>query len=500
MRNVCDFGTMLLRLTVLAALMQLSTPTIPARAATLNTDTICGVELSVCDPDHAIAPDIDAKAAVLATEDGSILWARQPDKRRAMASTTKIMTALVALDEADLDEQVVVSKKAAGVGWAVGLQPGQRVTVRTLLELALVGSSNDASIALAEHIGGDIPGFAKLMNAKAQELGLDDSHFTNPHGLDEKGHRSSANDLARMSTEAMRSPEFRRIVLMRSATVPEFGEQPAKRVKSTDHLLGAYRGLLGGKTGFTNDAGYSFVGHAQRGSVALTAVVLGAPSSGARFKQARKLFDWGFEHLEIRTVATTTQTVGTRDVAGAPKHSVEVGVATELKGAILGPAGPVTFTLDTQDPVTLPVFAGQPLGTVRALQGQRTIAEGQAVALTALASVGETVGAVPVREFLDLTVAAVAEESSVTVEPFDPELPVQRTVTLDPQVSAPVSTGARLGAITYLQDGRIICTVPVVAATDIARPKLLARISTWFTRSWRSLQGQPTMAELVVAE
>lgn len=473
---------------------------LPAAGATLDTDTICGVAVSECDPDRAFAPDIDAKAAVLADSDGTILWARQPDKRRAMASTTKVMTALVALEEADLDEQVVVSKKAAGVGWAVGLQPGQRVSVRTLLELALVGSSNDAAIALAEHIGGSVPGFTELMNAKAEELDLEDTRFTNPHGLDEKGHRSTAVDLAKLSTEAMRSPEFRRIALMRSAVVPEFGDAPAKRIESTDHLLGAYRGLLGGKTGFTNDAGYSFVAHAKRDSISLTAVILGARSSSARFKQARTLFDWGFEHLQVRTVATTTQTVGVVGVQDAPGRFVSLTVGSDVKGTVLGPGAPLEYELDTPEAVSLPVYAGQPLGTVRVVQGARTIANAQAVAASALGSVGETMGAVPVREYLDVAVPAVAKEGTVTVAVYDHERAVERAVALDPQVSAPVSAGQVIGELTYLQDGRIVCSVPIVAADDVARPRLLARIGTWLSRGWRSLQGQPTMAQLVVVD
>ncbi len=470
-----------------------------ATAATLDTDTICGIAVSTCDPEHRIAPDIDAKAALLADGDGNILWARKPDKQRAMASTTKVMTALVALDEADLDEQVVVSKKAAGVGWAVGLQAGQRVSVRELIELALIGSSNDAAIALAEHIGGSVPGFAKLMNAKAAELGLDDTHFVNPHGLDAKGHHSSAADLARLSTEAMRSPEFRRIVKLRSVVVPEHGERPAKRIESTDDLLGAYRGLLGGKTGFTDDAGYSFVAHAKRDGITLTTVVLGARSSKARFQEARDLFDWGFENLRVETVVTTTETVGVVSVAGAPRHSVPVRVSEEVRAAVFAPAGDIVPSLDVPESISLPVYAGQPLGSVRLQQGDRTVATASAVAAVALASVGETVGAVPVREYLDVAVPAVADESSITVSAFDHERPVERSISLDPQLSAPVFAGETVGEITYLQDGKVICSVPVIAAHDVARPGLLARIGTWFSRGWRTISGQPTIAELEVA-
>jgi len=269
-------GSIALALVVSFALLGAPSPAVAKR---LPTDQIAGLSLASVDPSLTVAPDITAVTGVLVDATGRQLWSRQPTTRRAMASTTKMMTALVVLERSSADEMVTISSAASNVPYATGLIAGERMSVRQLLELALVASSNDAVTALAQHVGGSEGAFVTIMNDRAHELELDETHFANPHGLDRPGHYSSAEDLASLSRTAMLLPEFRRIVTLKSVTLPSYEERPARLLKSTDELLGSYAGILGIKTGFTDDAKYSLVSSAERDGVTLTAVILGAPRS-----------------------------------------------------------------------------------------------------------------------------------------------------------------------------------------------------------------------------
>ncbi len=471
-----------------------------ALATRHDSDTIAGVPLSECDPSKSVAPSISAAAGVICTSDGQVLWSRKATTPRAMASTTKVMTALIVLQQADLDEQVVISESASKVDYAIGLEPGERRSVRELLELALVASSNDAAHALAEHVSGSVPAFVDEMNDRADELELRDTRFANPHGLDQAGHHSSAADLSALARTAMADPAFRSIVGLRSVTLPAYEKRKARTIESTDELLATYPGLLGGKTGFTDDAKYSFVASAERDGVSLTAVVLGAPSSSVRFKHSARLLDWGFDHLKVQTVATATETVGSVPVAVDTRRTVPVRVAETTSTAVFDLAGPVARRLVAKDRIDLPVYAGQTLGRVEVVQGERVLATVPAVAAADIASVNETVGAVPVRDYLDVAVTARAAETSVAVPAFDERVPVRRDVKLERHTSAPVEAGEPLGEITYSQAGRVLVTVPVVAATDVVAPGLMSRLGTWLARGWRAVTGSPTMARLVVLE
>ena len=239
--------------------------------------------------------------------DGTELWTRNADSKRAVASTIKLLNALVVLDHANLDDTVVVSHKAvmAVDEGGVGLVSGQRLTVRQLMTMMLVASANDAAEVLAVHVAGSESKFVEMMNAKAASLGLKNTRAVDPHGLS-KRERSSAADLAVIARELMAYPEMREIVAKKSVVVP--GPKGSRSVyASTDKLLGHYAGIEGVKTGFTNPAGYCFVGAAKRGDTELVGVVLGAGSNAERFAEMRKLLDWGFAHYR-----TTGRSLPTR--------------------------------------------------------------------------------------------------------------------------------------------------------------------------------------------
>lgn len=218
-------------------------------------------------------PAIAAKAAVLIdAATGQVLFEKNVHERRAPASTTKMMTALVTLEHARLDDVVTAGPDVKTViPSIIGLEPGDKLTVEQMLYGLLLPSSNDAAVALADHVAGSIPKFAAMMNAKAAELGLKDTHFVTPHGLDVDGHYSSAYDLAMIARAAMQNPTFEKIVSTREYRIEG---PPAWLFRSLNDLLGAYPGADGVKTGYTDNAGHCLVFSAMRDGRRAISVVL----------------------------------------------------------------------------------------------------------------------------------------------------------------------------------------------------------------------------------
>ena len=236
-------------------------------------------------------PEVTAQAWIVYDLDADLVVAsHRADEERPMASVTKIMTALVVVDRADLDALVRISQTAAAVGEAeIGLVAGERWSVRDLLAAVVVRSGNDAAVALAEHVGGSVEGFADLMNEKAAALGLEHSHFLNPHGLDEDGHYTSAADLVTMASAALEDPYLARLARTQLVTFRPDPSGVARRARNTNHLLGAYPGVIGMKTGFTSLAGKVLVSVFERGERRLIGVVMGSED---HFADSRALLEW----------------------------------------------------------------------------------------------------------------------------------------------------------------------------------------------------------------
>lgn len=443
---------------------------LPAVASRLSTDRVGGVRLSSSQVATSTAPDITARSGVLVGSGGQVLWSRKSRTKRPMASTTKLMTALLVLENADLDETVRVSRAAARTPYALGLRTGEKRSVRKLLELTLVASSNDAASALAIHVAGSRSAFVRMMNARAAELGMADTRFANPHGLDAKGHYSSASDLNLLTRTAIAYPEFRRIIRMRSVVLPRHRTRPARRVKSTDELLGRVVGLRGGKTGYTGDARYCFTASARRDGVTLTSVVLDSPSSSSRFTSSKRLLEWGFKHFRVHRLATAGGSVGEAPLSGVTTGTVPAQYAATKSLPVLGLLGGVARDLSFHETLTVPVFSGQQVGVVRFVQNASVLTTVAAVASRPVASVEETVGTVPVLGRDGQSVLARAAASTATVAPYDVTRPVERSVDLATDVMAPVLAGQLLGQITYSQDGRVLVVVPAVAAYSVVGP------------------------------
>jgi serine-type D-Ala-D-Ala carboxypeptidase (penicillin-binding protein 5/6) len=245
------------------------------------------------------APRVQARAVILADEStGQVLFERNASSARAMASTTKVMTALLTLERLDERKVVVIGSGPPKVGEeSLRLRQGERLTVRQLLLGLLVKSANDAAAALAEAVDGSEAAFVRRMNRKAVALKLSATHYVTPYGLDRPGHRTSARDLARLWEVAMRRADFRSLVATRAARIPG-GPLSLRRFITTNQLLGSYRWTVGGKTGFTNRAGRCLVASASRGGRRLVAVALGSPDA---FPDVKALFDYGFsKFLRVR--------------------------------------------------------------------------------------------------------------------------------------------------------------------------------------------------------
>ena len=244
-------------------------------------------------------PELTASSWVLYDADAGVtLASHNADRQRPMASVTKIMTALVVMENAGLDESVRVSATAEAVGESeIGLFVGEVWTVGELLAAMMVRSGNDAAMALAEHVGGSVRGFAEMMNAKAEQLGLEDSSFVNPHGLDATNHFTTANDLRVMAEAALKHPYLVR--LGRTEQI-EFKADPRgipRVANTTNKLLGVYPGVVGLKTGFTSRAGLVLVSVLEHNGRTLIGVVM---RSSAHFDDTRELLDYGIRTVSLR--------------------------------------------------------------------------------------------------------------------------------------------------------------------------------------------------------
>ena len=306
-----------------------------------------------------------------------------------MASTTKIMTAFVALENSGLDDLVTVSKNAAGTeGTSLYLKAGDKVTLWDLLYGLMLQSGNDAAIAIAEHVAGSVDEFAALMTARAKTIGAKNTSFKNPNGLDEDGHYTTAYDIAIMCAEAMKHPAFRTIVSSVGHTVPATNLHEARELHETNALVSNFRyiGYLyqyatGIKTGSTPEAGLCLASSASRDGRDLIAVVLGCVrepnTTGSRgmtqFSESRRLLEWGFKNFSRQTVLDSTSLRDEVEVT-LSKEANYVGVEPQgvLEATLPTDLDPAAFTrevvLDSQS-VPAPVEKGQVLGHVTVSNG-----------------------------------------------------------------------------------------------------------------------------------
>lgn len=280
-------------------------------------------------------PSDSAESCLLMTLDGEIIYAHDENVRRGMASTTKIMTALVALEGCDEDRIVTVDPAAVNVeGSSVYLYAGERITMGELLFAMMLQSANDAATAIAIEIAGSVEAFAEMMNERAEKMGLCDTHFTNPHGLDGSEHYTTAKELAMIAAEAMKNPRFAEIVSTKKKTIPLHDGTEARLLVNHNRLLRTWDDIIGVKTGYTKKCGRTLVSAARRDGVTLICVTL---CDGNDWHDHRRLLDYGFSLYEREKLASAEELRIELPVCGGEKetaccHISEDVFATLKKG------------------------------------------------------------------------------------------------------------------------------------------------------------------------
>ena len=239
---------------------------------------------------------------VLDRKSNRIIYGKNEKNKVKMASTTKIMTATIVIENYDLSKTVEISKKAAGTGGSrLGLKQGDKISVLDLLHGLMLCSGNDAAVALAETVAGGIPEFSDMMNNKAKELGLENTHFESPHGLDSDNHYTTAYDLSLLTNYALNNETFLKIVGTKNYTVTINGYP--KNITNTNELLGTLNGVYGVKTGFTNGANRCLVTACKRNDLDIICVVLGCDTKNFRTKDSIKLIEYTFQNYEYLNIS-----------------------------------------------------------------------------------------------------------------------------------------------------------------------------------------------------
>jgi serine-type D-Ala-D-Ala carboxypeptidase (penicillin-binding protein 5/6) len=325
-------------------------------------------------------PPISAPAAiVMEASTGDVVYARAADKRRAIASTTKLMTALLTMEHAKLGDEVVAADYvAAPIESKLSLRPGERMTVADLLRGLMLESANDAAVTLAEHVAGTRAAFVRRMNERARELELRNTHFSNEIGLDEAGNYSSARDLARLAILLRRHSFVRKIANRTSATLSTGYRERTIRNRNT--LLTKDRRVNGLKTGHTALAGYVLVGTRSRDGVTLVSVVLGTPSMAARDSDSLALLKWGADKYERIQPVTRGAIVGTPEIEYRRGATLTLVTVRGVRRVVRSGAKISVRDVGIPDTVAGPIRRGQRFGR------REVFADGKRIAVVPVAA------------------------------------------------------------------------------------------------------------------
>lgn len=319
-------------------------------------------------------PHVSAEAAALIdVASGRILFQKNGDKKMRIASLTKTMTAIVAIEEGNMQDVIEIPQEAVGVeGSSIYLRKGERLTLEELLYGLMLRSGNDAATAIAIHIGGSVQGFAYMMNEKAAMIGMTHTNFMNPHGLDDSNmHYSTANDMVKLSAYALKNPTFRQIVSTKIKSISWEGENWDRRLQNKNKLLHLYQGADGVKTGYTKLAKRCLASSATRGGRQLAAITLNAPDD---WNDSMRLMDWGFQSFKPTRVVTKGEAIDP-DVAGADnKALVQLVAANEFVYPLRdGEASQVTTRVELMQPRLDKKQVGRYVGFLQIYLGSQVI-------------------------------------------------------------------------------------------------------------------------------
>ncbi len=321
---------------------------------------------------HAGLPEVSAHAAILMEASGeAVIYEKNARERLPMASTTKIMTALVALEEGDIYRTVSIPADACGVeGSSIYLSEGEELTLEELLYAMMLESANDAAAAIAIATAGSIEAFAERMNETAAALGLTDTHFTNPHGLDDPDHYTTAYDLARLTAYAMKNPSFAEITSTQRKTIPLRGEEGTRVLINHNKLLRLTEDAIGGKTGFTKRCGRCLASVGSRDGVTVIAVTLNAPDD---WNDHLSLYEAGFAAYSCYTLASEGEIRIEIPCSGAVDGTIPLVNRDEVRLSL--PVNSViTRVVDAPHILFAPVSEGEMLGHVRFFSDGKEVA------------------------------------------------------------------------------------------------------------------------------
>lgn len=316
---------------------------------------------------------LSAESAVLIDADsGDILMSKNHEKKMGMASTTKIMTALVAAENGNLKKTVKIPKEAVGIeGSSVYLYEGERITLEELLYSLLLQSANDAAAAIAISVAGSIEAFADMMNERAEEMGLSCTHFTNPHGLNDKEHYTTAYDLAVIALCALKNETVREIVSTYKKTIPIDSDCNARVLVNHNKMLRLYDGAIGVKTGFTKTTGRCLVSAAERDGLTLVAVTLNAPND---WSDHTAMLDFGFENYESVLIASPGSFTYSLPITGGNEEYAALTNTSEIRMTLPRKRDELACRIDVLHRFEFaPVHRGAPAGKVSYSYGERTV-------------------------------------------------------------------------------------------------------------------------------
>ena len=320
-------------------------------------------------------PDINAESALLIdNKTNKVLYSKDMNRKMFPASTTKILTAILVLENHSLDEKVTASYNAVMTipsGYSTAsIQIDEVLTVEQLLELLLVHSANDAANVLAEYTGGSIDSFVAMMNTKINELGLSDTHFTNPYGLQDNNHYTTAHDLAIIMQYCLKNDDFRKIAGQASCAIPSTNKSEPRKYSSTNELLVAgnsnyYPNLIAGKTGYTSEAGECLVSAAYNDNLELVGVIL---NSNNRFKDTRSLYNYGYTNFSIKNIVNEKDIITNVEVKNATKDTKNLNLLVSENIPVLANNSDDLSKIEPQitlnSDIKAPIEDGQVLGKV----------------------------------------------------------------------------------------------------------------------------------------
>ena len=336
--------------------------------------------INICNAQVDLAPS--SKSAILIdAKTGTVLYEKDADKSYPPASMTKIMSMLLIMEEIDknnlsLDDKILISKKASSMGGSqLFLQEGESYPVKELLKGIAIASGNDAVVAMAEKIGGSVEGFVDMMNKKAQELGLKNTKFINPHGLDAEGHVSSARDMALMAKELLKHEKILEFTSIYEDYLKK-NDGSSIWLVNTNKLVRFYEGVDGLKTGFTKEAGYCLTSTAQKNNLRLISVVMGEPTSDERSSDTTNMLNYGFNTYEIYTAFTKDTSLGSKRVEFGKKDVVDLALVNDYVKLLKKNEEKPNYSFEVNvDKLKAPLKKGDVVGKAKVIDNGNVIDE-----------------------------------------------------------------------------------------------------------------------------